>query len=81
MVVVVEDGGRALPGGPAVPEGGGVRGMRNGRRCSAARSPPGRANHTGWRVTARLPLDGTPVTARTSPGSAAGQEREGTHCR
>ncbi|MER6952246.1 histidine kinase [Nonomuraea sp. NPDC000554] len=57
VVVVVEDGGRAVPGEPALPEGRGMRGMRERATLLGGTLAAGpRAPH-GWRVTARLPLD------------------------
>ncbi|MEU0566916.1 sensor histidine kinase [Nonomuraea sp. NPDC005983] len=57
VLVVVEDGGRAVPGDPALPEGRGVRGMRERATLLGGTLTAGpRAPH-GWRVTARLPLD------------------------
>ncbi|MFC4121943.1 sensor histidine kinase [Nonomuraea zeae] len=56
VTAVVEDDGRADPGEPARPEGGGLRGMRERAELLGGTLTAGpRAPH-GWRVTARFPL-------------------------
>ncbi|GAA5083810.1 sensor histidine kinase [Thermocatellispora tengchongensis] len=70
---VVEDDGRATPGGPAVPEGGGLRGMRERAELLGGTLTAGPREPRGWRVTARIPLPGA-----GRPGGSRGGEREGT---
>ncbi|WP_329080344.1 sensor histidine kinase [Streptosporangium sp. NBC_01469] len=71
VMVVVEDRGRLLPGGAAVPEGGGVRGMRERAALLGGTLTAGPRHPHGWRVTARLPLEGIRTREeRDRPGAA-----------
>lgn len=83
VLVVVEDSGRTLPGGPAVAEGGGVRGMRERAALLGGTLTVGPRDPHGWRVTARLPLDGSSATrghrdADVSRTTAAGRRISAT---
>ncbi|WP_188189810.1 sensor histidine kinase [Nonomuraea sp. SYSU D8015] len=53
----VEDNGRAVPGGPEAPKGGGLRGMRERAALLGGTLTAGPREPSGWRVTARFPLD------------------------
>jgi signal transduction histidine kinase len=56
VVVVVEDGGRAFPGDPAVAEGSGIRGMRERAAQLGGTLTAGPRTPHGWRMNARIPL-------------------------
>ncbi|MFF0861347.1 sensor histidine kinase [Nonomuraea sp. NPDC003560] len=59
VAIVVEDDGQAVPGQSAVPAGSGVRGMRERAAMLGGTLTVGPRAPRGWRVTARLPLNGT----------------------